>query len=272
MTIRACIFDLGGTIIDKYSLTPLISMQKAFMNKGIQVDPSLIRKDMGMSKVEHIDYLCKYPIIQKQWYENYGSLINEIQKQHLLNDYLSIQKKETIENMNVIPQTYNIIKKLKEMNIKTGVTTGFDKEQTDRVKGILESKNIYLDNYVSSSCLNKPGRPYPYMIYENMVKLNITDPSEVIKIDDTYSGIKEGLNANCMTVSVSRWSINMNIDSYEEMVQFEKGLMKNSNYSDNYYNLFKKLNDSKKLLEKSGAHYNIRNLNELINIIQNLNS
>ena len=105
-----------------------------------------------------------------------------------------------------------------------------------------------------------------------MVKLNITDPSEVIKIDDTYSGIKEGLNANCMTVSVSRWSINMNIDSYEEMVQFEKGLMKNSNYSDNYYNLFKKLNDSKKLLEKSGAHYNIRNLNELINIIQNLNS
>ena len=27
MIIKACIFDLGGTIIDKYSLTPLVSFR-----------------------------------------------------------------------------------------------------------------------------------------------------------------------------------------------------------------------------------------------------
>ena len=31
--IRACIFDIGGTIVDKYSLTPLLSLKSAFALK-----------------------------------------------------------------------------------------------------------------------------------------------------------------------------------------------------------------------------------------------
>ena len=30
--IRACIFDLGGTIVDKYSLSPFRSFKQAFKN------------------------------------------------------------------------------------------------------------------------------------------------------------------------------------------------------------------------------------------------
>ena len=43
-------------------------------------------------------------------------------------------KRETIENMKIIPETYDVIKKLKERNIKIGSTTGFDKEQMERLK------------------------------------------------------------------------------------------------------------------------------------------
>ena len=272
MIIRGCIFDLGGTIIDKYSITPLVSLKKAFFNKGINVKSSLIRRDMGLNKMEHINELCKDSLIQKQWYENYGSLISEEEKENIFKDFSKIQQKETVENMKIIPQTYNIVKQLKNMNIKIGVTTGFDKEQTDRVKSILESNGIKLDNYVSSTCLDKPGRPHPYMIYENMTKLDLDDPRRIIKIDDTITGIEEGLNAGCWSIGVARWSVNMNIDSSEEMNEFELGLMKNNNYSDNYYQLFKKINYSKRVLERSGAHYVIRNLGELIKIIDDINN
>ena len=119
MIIRACIFDLGGTIIDKYSLTPLVSLKKAFQNKGIQIKTSSIRKDMGLDKMDHIHKLCKESLIQRQWYENYGSLINDEEKENIFKEFSKIQKKETIENMQVIPQTFDVIRKLERRNIKT---------------------------------------------------------------------------------------------------------------------------------------------------------
>ena len=272
MIIRGCIFDLGGTIIDKYSITPLVCLKEAFSKNGINIKSSLIRKDMGLNKMDHIERLCQIDTVKHQWYKNYGTLITDKEKENIFKDFSKIQRKETIENMKIIPQTYNFVKQLQNMNIKIGVTTGFDKEQMDRIKSILESNGVKLDNYVSSTCLDRPGRPHPYMIYENMKELDLDDPRRIIKIDDTATGIKEGLNAGCWSIGVARWSINMNIDTYEEMNEFEKGLMKNNNYSDNYYQMFKKINYSKRILEKSGAHYVIRNLGELIKIIEDINS
>ena len=43
--IRACIFDLGGTIVDRYSLTPFLSLKKVFRNYNISVTNKLIFKE-----------------------------------------------------------------------------------------------------------------------------------------------------------------------------------------------------------------------------------
>ena len=53
--IRACIFDLGGTIVDKYSLSPFRSFKGAFKKNNINIRNTLIQKDMGMEKKEHIE-------------------------------------------------------------------------------------------------------------------------------------------------------------------------------------------------------------------------
>lgn len=272
MVIRGCIFDLGGTLVDRYSLIPLLSLQKAFSNKGINVQPALIRKGMGLNKVDHINQLFKDPLVQRQWYVNYGKLVKCEEKDDIFKDFSTIQTIDTIKHMNIIPQTFHLIKRLKDMDIKVGVTTCYNKEQMERIKTILEDNKIYIDNYVSSTCLNKPARPYPYMIYENMVQLGIDDPKEIIKIDDTSIGIQEGLNAGCITIGVSRWSINMDINSYEEMNNLEAGLMRSNNYSDNYYELFKKIRHAENILKKSNPHYVIRNIGEIKNIIQNMNT
>ena len=64
MSIRLAVFDLGGTIVDKYSLSPFISLKHAFKNKGIKIPNKLIFKDMGKSKLEHINDILNDKYIQ----------------------------------------------------------------------------------------------------------------------------------------------------------------------------------------------------------------
>ena len=42
--IRLCVFDLGGTIVDKFSLSPFYSLKRAFKNEGIIVPNILFLK------------------------------------------------------------------------------------------------------------------------------------------------------------------------------------------------------------------------------------
>jgi phosphonoacetaldehyde hydrolase len=257
---------LGGTIVDRYSFTPLLCIQRAFKGNRINVTGSMIRKDMGLSKEDHINKLFEDKNIQKQWDHKYHQRPTKGDKLGLLSDFKVLLERETKLNMKVLPHTAKCISKLRKDNIVTGVTTGFDLEQMERIKWLLESENIFLDSYVSSTCLNKPGRPEPHMIFENMARLKIDDPRRLIKIDDTVSGIQEGLNADCWTVAVSRWSSNMNVNSKEEIDQLE-----NLGNNNNYYQLRDRINKSRKILESSGAHYVINTLAELPSIIDDIN-
>lgn len=270
--IRACIFDLGGTIIDKYSLTPLRAFRQAFKNKHIDLCPDLIRRDMGLNKLDHINKICSDPVFIHNWHNKHLEDV-KYYKDEIFSDFNKIQRKLTIENMKMIPETNGCIRYLQDNNILTGVTTGFDYKQTMLIKSLLETYNIYLDSYVSSTCLDLPSRPGPYMIHKNMDNLNLSDSRKIIKIDDTVSGIKEGLNAGCLTVGVARWSINMNINTYEEMMYLDNHIMNGStDYSLNNYNQNKNLIKSREILKNSGAHYVIDTLDELPNIIEHINS
>ena len=72
MSIRLCIFDLGGTIVDKYSLSPFVSLKHAFKSKRINVKNHLIYKDMGMSKREHIQEILNDKYTRRIWYKLHG--------------------------------------------------------------------------------------------------------------------------------------------------------------------------------------------------------
>jgi phosphonoacetaldehyde hydrolase len=47
------------------------------------------------------------------------------------------------------------------------------------------------------------GRPYPFMIYENAVRLGVYPMAAIVKVGDTLSDIHEGLNAGCWSVGVA---------------------------------------------------------------------
>ena len=122
-----------------------------------------------------------------------------------------------IKNIEILPETKSCIKWLGDNNISTGVTTGFSRPIMNAIKEKLLDDDIYIDKYVSSTCLGKPGRPNPYMMYEIVNKLDLCfDTKRVIKIDDTVVGIQEGKKAGALTVGVAKWSTNMKMTGYDD--------------------------------------------------------
>tara|TARA_B110000495_G_C22899826_1_gene525055 strand:- start:32 stop:820 length:789 start_codon:yes stop_codon:yes gene_type:complete len=214
--IRACIFDLGGTIVDKYSLSPFLSLREAFKLNNLSVHQNLIYNDMGIEKKHHIQKILSDKHVSHNFFHNEGRFHNLDDIDNIFNDFNDIQLCRS-NVIDIIPETKDTLSYLKDNNILIGVNTGFNKKNTESIIDVLSKEGIHIDEYVSSTCLDKPGRPYPYMIQHLMDKFKIKNPKNVMKIDDTNIGIKEGNNANCVSVGVGRWSTYMKVrDKYEE--------------------------------------------------------
>ena len=59
------------------------------------------------------------------------------------------------------------------------------------------------------------GRPYPHMVLRNIVELDVSPVQSVVKVDDTLTGIEEGLNAGC-------WAVGLAISGNEVGVQLDE--------------------------------------------------
>ncbi|MCL2816187.1 MAG: 2-aminoethylphosphonate--pyruvate transaminase, partial [Oscillospiraceae bacterium] len=114
------------------------------------------------------------------------------------------------------------------------------------------------DFCIAPDKVNK-GRPYPYMIWENMMKFEIINPREVIKIGDTAVDIEEGKNANCWTVGVIMGSSELGLTRDEIAVLSQD-----------------ELNERKKIVRaayyKAGADYIIDDMNELLAVVDDINT
>ena len=142
MKVRGCIFDLGGTIVDRYSRTPFISLKNCFQKRNILLDDKLIFKDMGMHKLDHIKEILKDPYIRVDWKNKYGKYPEKgVDELKIFEDFNKIQKLNTIDYLDIIPETERTIHYLHNRGIKIGTTTGFNKEITDLVRDkLIEDK------------------------------------------------------------------------------------------------------------------------------------
>jgi phosphonoacetaldehyde hydrolase len=257
--IRACIFDLGGTIVDKYSLTPFCSFYKAFKKNNIHIRNTLIQKDMGMEKKGHIEkMLFGDPYTLNKWFQEYNKRPERKDIEKIYNDFNIIQNEQS-KNIDIIPETKKCIEHLRNRNILLGCTTGFGKETLDIIGNVLRKNDIYLDSYVSSACVTESmRRPNSGMIYKNMKNLGLTGSGTkgIIKIDDTKIGIEEGNRAGCITVGVARWSSHMD--------------MTPSSFIPTDLDLEKRLIKSREKLSEAKPDYIIDTLDELNPLINHI--
>ena len=165
---------------------------------------------MGRNKHDHIINILSDQNIMYQWINNFHCMPRKKDIDSLFEDFNEIQTKYSENMIDILPETRDCIEYLQFNYIQSGVTTGFNYENMKIIKDRLERNQIYLDSYVSSTCLDKPSRPYPHMIEQNMLNLHIKDPKEVIKIVDFKCPSSNMMDKN-------DWRIIKDIDKNDEI-------------------------------------------------------
>lgn len=222
--IEAVIFDWAGTTVDYGCFAPVQAFIYAFEQFGIIPTVEEVREPMGMLKRDHIKTMLHMPRISKEWTEKYGHTATEedIDKVYELSEtgIINILHKFC----DVKPHVLETVEYLRKKEIKIGSTTGYTDEMMDIVTKKAKENGYAPDTWVSPNAVDNLGRPYPYMIFENLKRLKVSSVQNVIKIGDTISDIKEGKTAGVITVGVIEGSSLMALsqEEYEKMTQTEK--------------------------------------------------
>lgn len=253
--IEAVIFDWAGTTVDYGCFAPVQAFREAFSHFGISVTMEETRKPMGMLKRDHIRTMLKMERIAAEWEKVTGHAAGDKDVEAV---YAQFEPKLfSILTDFAAPKPYvlDAVAQLRAMGLKIGSTTGY----TDAMMGVVVPKAAELgyapDCWFSPDAVDGKGRPAPYMVFENMKALGISDVKRVVKVGDTVSDIQEGINAGVWSVGVLEGSSELGLSQEE----FEALTAEERNAA---------CRKVEKTFRAAGAHFVIRNLSELSQLLR----
>ena len=258
LKIKALIFDWAGTVIDYGSFSPVNVFLSIFSKKGVEITVEEARKPMGMLKYDHIKEILAFSRVRDKWKEVYGK---EPEKSDIDELYKSFEP-AVLEIIDKYSKPFGnnaeIIEKLKNKGYKIGSTTGYTKNMMDIVTRVAGENGYNPDFWITPDLIGNYGRPYPYMIFQNLLKLEIMNVKEAVKIGDTIVDIEEGRNAGVWSVGVIEGSSlsGLSEEEFDSLSAEEKKALR-IKVKNEYF--------------KAGAHYTIDNLSEIFNIIELIN-
>jgi phosphonoacetaldehyde hydrolase len=201
--LQAVILDWAGTTVDHGSLAPIRVLRKIFADRGIEVTEEEARRDMGVLKKDHIRALLSYPRIAGEWKKRYQRAPDESEVESVFADFIPQQMKCLAEYSPVISGVSTTIQRLRDRGLKIGSTTGYTQSLLDILLPHAASQGYAPDCAVCPDDVGA-GRPHPWMIYENAIRMKVYPLEAVVKIGDTISDIEEGLNAGTWAVGVAQ--------------------------------------------------------------------
>ena len=194
--IETVIFDWAGTTVDYGCFAPVQVFVEAFAHHGVAVTMEETRKPMGMLKRDHIRTMLGMERIAKEWERVHG-------------------RKPCDTDVDAV---------YAQLGLKIGSTTGYTDAMMNIVVPQAEKQGYAPDFWISPDGVDGKGRPYPYMIFANMKALGVSSVKNVVKVGDTISDIKEGVNAGVWTVGVVEGSSELGLSQseYEALTEAEQ--------------------------------------------------
>jgi phosphonoacetaldehyde hydrolase len=254
--LQAVILDWAGTTVDHGSLAPIRVLQKIFSERGIEISEEEARRDMGVLKKDHIRALLGIPRIAAAWQRRYQKAPGEKEVESLFADFIPQQMACLVECSTVISGVTNTVERLRGRGLKIGSTTGYTRPLMDILLPHAASQGYAPDCAFCPDDVGS-GRPFPWMIYENAVRMKVYPLEAVVKIGDTISDIEEGLNAGTWAVGVTQTG-NMIGMSEEQWGAFPRDVQT------------ARLEDARRKLLNAGAHYVIDTLAEIHPILDQI--
>lgn len=245
--VKAVIFDWAGTTIDYGCFAPIKGFIDGFQSIGINISNEMARKPMGLLKIDHtraIAAMLPEPISEEEILKAYGTFEETL--------FANIE-----QHCDVKDHVTEVVSALRLQGIKIGSTTGYTSAMMKRVVRKAEENGYSPDFWISADQTPK-GRPYPYMIWSNLMHFGISDAREAVKVGDTTADIAEGKNADCWTVGVIMGSSELGLTRDEVSALSENELTDRKSVVRMAYH-------------KAGADYIIDDMDELLDVIADIN-
>lgn len=213
--LQAAIFDWAGTTVDYGCFAPVQAFVEVFRERGIEPTMAEVRGPMGMLKRDHIKTMLNGQRISALWQQRFGAPWQEADLDEMYGVYerkllLMLENYATPK-----PHVLEAVATLRGMGISIGSTTGYNDKMMALVVESAKKQGYAPDTWCSPDGVGGTGRPYPYMVFENMRRLGCCDVRRVIKVGDTVSDIQEGKNAGVITIGIVEGSSEMGLTQAE---------------------------------------------------------
>jgi len=260
--LKAIILDWSGTTADAHVLAPAVVFVDVFEKHGVPISMVEARGPMGLRKDLHIAKILEIPDVRERWTKIKGSAPTSSTVDELFADFVPMQLACLGKYTTLLPGAADTVKTLQnDYKMLVGSTTGFVESMVDVLLADAKKQGYTPDYSVAGDQVenNMGFRPAPFMIYKNLVNLGVYPIESVLKVDDTVSGVGEGINAGCWSVGVAGLSNYTNVDSLEQwdaMSAEEKE---------------ERVQVSRVKLYGSGAHYVIDKISDIIDVVNDVN-
>lgn len=255
--LQAVILDLAGTCVDYGSLAPIQAFLRLFDQEGLELSEAEAREPMGTEKREHIRQLLAMPRIRKQWQNRHGTLPDDADIERLYQAFVPLQTDTIAGRAHLIPGALALQAWCESHNVRLGTNTGYNRDMVNAMQPHLEVQGFRPQSIVCATEVPQ-GRPAPHMSLKNALELEVTAVQACVKVDDTGTGIEEGLNAGMWTVAVtvSGNAIGLDQPDWQALPEPEKARRREQAHAQ---------------MARAGAHYiidSIKDLPETLSAIQ----
>lgn len=258
--LRLAVLDGSGTLVDPGVYAPSVVFQDVFKEFKVPISMAEAREPMGREKKHHIHMITTDPSVKERWKNVYDRYPTSSDVDNMYELFKPMQLIALEKYGGVITGTLEALHTLKKRDLLLGFSTGFNREMVNKILELNPELSTLLDTTITADELPR-GRPAPYMVYKNMIDMDVMNPYEVVKIDDTEMGIHEGNYAKCWTIAVSKYS-NLMAMTEEEVIEFER--TDPEGFEEKHYEVKTKLKDA-------GAHFVVDDITKVPNIILTIN-
>lgn len=222
--IHTVIFDWAGTTVDFGSLSPVSAFREAFRREGIEVTEEETRAPMGMLKIDHIRTMLAMPAVAERWAKAHGGRKpEEVDVQAVYARFEPSLMAVLDQHCDLKPGLLEAQAALRARGIAIGSTTGFTNHMMEVVRSEAEKAGYQPDVVLTAEAVGGFGRPFPYMIFENMRRLQTPSVRAALKVGDTVSDMKEARSAGVRAVGVLEGSSVMGLSREEWCALDEAG-------------------------------------------------
>ena len=201
--VKAVILDWAGTTVDHGSIAPVRVLQQVFAGRGVPISEEEARRDMGVLKKDHIRKILFGPNVSAQWHDAVGHEPTEADVESLFANFVPLQLECLVKYSAVIDGVAATVARLRKRGIKIGSTTGYTRSMLDVILRPAAEQGYQPDCAITPDDVGG-GRPHPWMIFANAIRLQVEPLEAIVKIGDTAVDIEEGLRAGVWTIGVAR--------------------------------------------------------------------